>query len=171
MTPIILIFLWVLLVWVCVFFIAQIHGVDKNIRRIEQKIISLHKEKIDKIPAFVEIMSKHTGYKDIFLEITALHRTAIISSVSNIYDILENGGRIHREFMFLMKVSTKIRDLNRDGNFLYVRDFIIFYENTIAKELLFLNSDILRYNELIRKKDRTIVGLLFPFKKRISISN
>lgn len=51
------------------------------IRRREQKIISLYKEKIDKIPAFIEIMSKNTAYKDIFLEIIHLHKIAIISNV------------------------------------------------------------------------------------------
>lgn len=81
------------------------------------------------------------------------------------YDILENNGRIHREFLFLMKVSVRLRDMQKNGNFLYIRDFIIFYENTIARELLFLNSDIKKYSDLLQKKDLTIVGLLFPFKK------
>ncbi len=81
------------------------------------------------------------------------------------YDILENNGRIHREFLFLMKVSVRLRDMQKNGNFLYIRDFIIFYENTITRELLFLNSDIKKYSDLLQKKDLTIVGLLFPFKK------
>jgi len=69
-----------------------------------------------------------------------------------------------------MKVSAHIRDLHKNGNFLYIRDFITFYENTIAKEILFLNSDIETYNRLLQKKDLTIVGLLFPFKKRMKTS-
>lgn len=168
MLQIALIILGSMAVGSCSFFVTQIVLLQRTIRRTEQKIITLHKEKIDKIPAFVEIMSKHTAYKDIFLELIALHRIAIISNVSSIYDILESGSRIHREFLFLMKVSTKIRDLNRDGNFLYVRDFIIFYENTIAKELLFLNRDIEQYNSLIRKKDLTLVGLFLHYKKRMA---
>lgn len=69
-----------------------------------------------------------------------------------------------------MKVSMQIQDLNKNGNFLYIRDFIIFYENTISKELLFLNGDIEKYNDVLVKKDLTIIGLLFPFKKRMKIS-
>lgn len=85
--------------------------------------------------------------------------------------MLENNSRIHREFLFLMKVSVHIRNLYRNGNFLYIRDFIIFYENTISKELLFLNSDIERYNRLLQKKDLTIIGLFFPFKKYMKIGS
>ncbi|NCP76591.1 hypothetical protein GW830_00380 [bacterium] len=70
-----------------------------------------------------------------------------------------------------MKVSARMRDLNTNGNFLYIRNFIIFYENTISKEMLFLNSDIERYNRLLQKKDLTIVGLFVFFKKRMRTSS
>lgn len=143
----------------------QIFVVRRAIKTREQRIISLYKEKIDKIPAFIEIMSKNTAYKDIFIELIHLHKIAIISNIWSVYDILENNGRIHREFLFLMKVSIRLRDIQKNGNFLYIRDFIIFYENTITRELLFLNSDIKKYSDLLQKKDLTIVGLLFPFKK------
>lgn len=136
-----------------------------SIRKKEREIIALYKEKIDKVPAFIEIMSKNTAHKDIFLELTHLHKIAIISNVSSIYDLLENNGRIHREFLFLMKVSARMQGLHKNGNFLYIRDFIIFYENTISKELLFLNSDIEKYNALLHKKNLTIIGLLFPLNK------
>lgn len=56
-------------------------SLTKTMERREQKIIALYKEKIDKIPAFIEIMAKHTAYKDIFLEIIQLHKVAIISNV------------------------------------------------------------------------------------------
>lgn len=157
------------LVFIAFFF--QIIFLRKAIERREEKIITLYKEKVDKIPAFIEIMSKYTAYKDIFLEITHLHKMAIISNIGSIYDLLENNSRIHREFLFLMKVSAKMEKLHRNGNFLYIRDFIIFYENTLAKELLFLESDIERYNRLLQKKDLTIVGLFFPFKKRMGMVN
>ncbi len=156
---------WVSLV--CSVFVFQSITIKKEIERREQKIISLYKEKIDKIPAFIETMAKYTSYKDIFLELIQLHKIAIISHIGSIYDILENNSRIHREFLFLMKVSIQMQDLNKNGNFLYIRDFIIFYENTISKELLFLNGDIEKYNDVLRKKDFTIIGLLFPFKKRM----
>lgn len=136
----------------------------------EKKIISLYREKIDKLPALIEIMSKNTDHKDIFLEAIHLHKIAIISNVVSIYDLLENNSRIHREFLFLMKISVRLPNMHKNGNFLYIRDFIIFYESTIAKELLFLDSDIERYNKLLQKKDFTIIGLLFPFKKRMKTS-
>ncbi len=166
---IISVFLGVLILAFAVLFF-QIAFMRKTIENREQKIISLYKEKIDKVPAFVEIMSKNTDHKDIFLEVIHLHKIAIISNILSIYDLLENNSRIHREFLFLMKVSVRLRDLNKNGNFLYIRDFIVFYENTISRELLFLNMDIERYNRLLQKKDLTLVGLFFPFKKRLKTS-
>lgn len=152
-------------------FLFQILSLRKTILLREQRIISLYKEKIDKIPAFIEIISKKTIHTDIFLEIIHLHKVAIISNIGSIYDILETNSRIHREFVFLMKVSAHIQDLQKNGNFLYIRDFIMFYENTISKEMLFLNSDIEKYTKLLRKKDLTIVGLFFPFKKYMKIAS
>jgi hypothetical protein len=156
------------LVFLVLFF--QVVFLRKKIIQREQRIITLYKEKIDKIPAFIEIMSKNTAYRDIFLEITHLHKIAIISNIWNIYDLLENNSRIHHEFLFLMKVSVRLQSIHKNGHFLYIRDFIIFYENTITKELLFLDSDIERYNRLLQRKDLTIVGLFFPFKKRMKTS-
>lgn len=162
-------FLGLISVFFIVFFLQAILQ-RQALERREQKIISLYKEKIDKIPAFIEIMSKNTAHKDIFLEIIHLHKIAIISNIGSIYDLLENNSRIHREFLFLLKVSARIQHLHKDGNFLYIRDFIIFYESTISKELLFLNSDIERYNDSLQRKNLTLIGLLFPIKKRIKIS-
>lgn len=168
-----LIAIFIIIGWtslVCSVFIFQSITQKKEIEKREQEIIHLYKEKIDKIPAFIETMLRYTSYKDIFLELIQLHKISIISNIDSIYDILENNSRIHREFLFLMKVSMQMQDLNRNGNFLYIRDFIIFYENTISKELLYLNRDIEKYNDILRKKDLTIVGLLFPFKKRMKTS-
>lgn len=88
----------VILVWVslvCSVFVFQSITIKKEIEEREQKIISLYKEKIDKIPAFIETMAKYTSYKDIFLELIQLHKIAIISHIGSIYDILENNSRIH----------------------------------------------------------------------------
>lgn len=154
-------------VFVLVFFVIvfQILILRKKIDAQEQKIITLYREKIDKIPAFIEMMRKYTPYNDIFLELTHLHKIAIISNISSVYDILEINSRIHREFLFLMQVSTKIHNLNRDGNFLYIRDFITFYEDQMNKEFLYFGTNIDHYNSLLNKKNLTIIGILFPWKR------
>ena len=81
MSVYVLLALAVLAVTAFVVFFFQLVFAKKAIEQREQKIISLYKEKIDKVPAFIEIMSKYTAYKDIFLEITHLHKIAIISNV------------------------------------------------------------------------------------------
>ncbi len=152
-------------------FFYQAISLRKSIQEREGKIIWLYEDKINKIPALIEIMSKYTSYTDIFIEIIHLHKIAIISRTNSIYDLLENNGRIHREFLFLMKVSAHIWQLHKDGNFLYIRDFIIFYESTINKELLYLDSDIIAYNRVVQRKNLTLIGLVFPLKKHVKISN
>jgi len=158
------------LVIIFVFISFRLRILRDRIRRREGKIIELYREKTDKIPALVEIMRKHTAFDDIFIELIHLHKIAIISNVTSVYDLLESNDRIHREFLFLMKVSMKISGLHKDGNFLYVRDFIMFYESNITKEIRSLNLDIERYNALRSKKNLTIVGILFPFRERLQIS-
>ncbi len=165
MYSIIIVSLASVFVFVFCLLVFQIVILWKKIDAEEQKIITLYREKIDKIPAFIEIMRKYTPYNDIFLELTHLHKIAIISNISSVYDILEINSRIHREFLFLMQVSTKIHHLNRDGNFLYIRDFITFYEGQIAKEFLYFGTNIDRYNALLNKKNFTLIGLLFPWKR------
>lgn len=142
---------------VFVAFSWRLGSIESRIASDEERVIARYRDKINKIPALVEIMRKYTAYDDIFLEIIHLHKIATISNVTSIYDLLESNSRIHREFLFLMRVSMKISDLHRDGNFLYIRDFIMFYENALTKEIESVNLDIVHYNRLRSTRKYTLI--------------
>lgn len=169
MSPIFIVLLsiiWAMLVYgiVMIFFIKIAF---KKISIEEINIIETFFSKVNKIPALVEIMKKYTNHPDIFEDVIYLHKLGIIYSIKNIYDLLELNSRIHREFQFLMKLSAKIPELHRDGNFLYIRNYVIFYENNLEKNMHNLNSDFAKYNRLLKLKNLSIFGLLVPYQEKM----
>lgn len=139
----------------------------KKINAKENKIINTFFDKVNKIPALVEIMRRYTNHPDIFEDIIYLHKLWIIYNIKNIYDILELNYRIHREYQFLMKLSIKIPELHKNGNFLYIRNFIIFYEKDLEKEINNISNDFTKYNWLIKLKNLSIVWMIIPFDDKI----
>jgi len=112
-------------------------------------------------------MKQYTNHPDIFEDILYLHKLGIIYNIKTIYDLLELNKKINREFQFLMKLSAKIPELHRDGNFLYIRNYVIFYENSLEKTIDTLNNDFASYNRLIKIKNLSILGFLFPFQEKM----
>jgi hypothetical protein len=102
-------------------------------------------------------MKLHTVHGDICTEMIRLHRAAIVSRTESVYDFLELNSRIQREFSFLMKVSAKIQDLHRDGNFLYIRDFLMFYEMNMTRMIESYNRSVTDYNRLIVYKNYSLI--------------
>lgn len=147
--------------------IYLIKNAYKNINAKETYIIEVFFWKVNKIPALVEIMKQYTNHPDIFEDILYLHKLGIIYNIKTIYDLLELNKKINREFQFLMKLSAKIPELHRDGNFLYIRNYVIFYENSLEKTIDTLNNDFASYNRLIKIKNLSILGFLFPFQEKM----
>lgn len=139
----------------------------KKIRNKEQEIIELFFSKINKVPSLIEIMKKYTNHPDIFEDTILIHKYWIIHNIKSIEDLRELNYRLHREFQFLMNLSSKIRELHRDGNFLYIRNYIIFYENNINKLLKETNIHLDKYNRLVKFKNVSILWLLFPYREKI----
>lgn len=130
-------------------------------------LIDTFYSKVNKIPALVEIMKKYTNHPDIFEDILYLHKLGIIYNIKSVYDLLELNLRIHKEFQFLMKLSAKIPELHRDWNFLYIRDYVVFYEKKIEKDINSLKKDFEDYNNLIRKKNFSILWFLFYVQEKL----
>ncbi|EKE29893.1 MAG: hypothetical protein ACD_2C00079G0010 [uncultured bacterium (gcode 4)] len=144
-------------------------SVQKKILHLESEIIESFFSKVNKIPAVVEIMRRYTRHPDIFEDIIYLHKMWIIYNIESIYDLLDLNQRIHREFQFLMKLSAKIPDLHRDGNFLYIRNYVIFFENQVERKIWEINVLLYTYNKFIKIKNISIFGFLVPIKKKLVI--
>jgi len=93
----------------------------------------------------------------------------MIHRYETIYDLLEHNARIEHEFVFLMKLSMKIVDIQKDEYFLYIRHFIIQYERDIHSGFARFNTVILSWNRFIIVKNATLIGYMLPGKKRSTI--
>ncbi len=160
--------LWALLLY-NVILLTLISRQTRIVRSKESSIIEHFYAKVNKIPAMVEIMRKYTKHPNIFDDIIYYHKIWIISNITSIYDILDLNHRIHREFQFLMKLSNKINSLHKDWNFIYIRNYVIFYENTLEKEIAHINEHFYRRNRLISFKNLSIIWFLFPTEKNMVI--
>lgn len=132
-------------------------------------VIDAFFHKVDKIPAIVETVRRYSPASEIYGEFVALHKAAIVSNVASVYDILETDARISGKFRFLMKLSVRIREISRDGNFLYARSLWMYYENVVREELEKMAEDIREYERLRRGRAFTVFGLFIPAKEILPV--
>jgi hypothetical protein len=99
-----------------------------RLRKVEARIIDRYHSKIDKIPAILCVLQKHSTKISEYDTLTTLHRSAIISTTSNIYDVLESNARISDRFGFLMRLALAIKSTTKDGNFITIRENITTIE-------------------------------------------
>jgi hypothetical protein len=137
-----------------------------SLKREEQTIVDFYRKKVDKIPALIETMREGVAEEKSLETITRLHREAILMSTRDMVDVLEMNARIEKEFLFLMKLSAQIPNLQLQKHFIYIRDFIIQAERDMRGRFSLVNSHAKRYNTFINWKNMTIIGLLLPAKKR-----
>lgn len=163
-----LVIFWALAIYNVIIWILLIN-ISKKIAIKEEKIIELFYSKVNKIPAVVEIMKRYTKHPSVFEDIIYFHKMWIITNIWSIYDLLDLNHRIHREFQFLMKLSTKINTLHKDWNFLYIRNYVIFYEHTLEKEISYINDLFQKQNHLVNLKNISIIWLLIPIDKKVVI--
>lgn len=99
-----------------------------RITQIEKRIIERYRSKIDKIPAIVCVLENHSRRLNDYTELTGLHRIAIISPTSTIYDLLEINAHITDRFGFMMRLALSIKSTAKDGNFITIRESIVSLE-------------------------------------------
>jgi hypothetical protein len=147
----------------------QIALARKKIALHTAKVMEIYFHKVDKIPVIVESIRKYAPESEIYAELINLHRKAIVTNAFSVYDILETDARISAKFRFLMRISVKIPEISRDGNFLYARSLWIFYESAGKDELFFLNEAIRDYEHLRKTRARTFFAALFPIREILPI--
>ncbi len=139
--------------------------VRRKISELSKRYLATYFEKVDKIPVVVESIRSHAREDAIYEDVLALHRAAIISNSTSAYDVLENDARISREFRFLMKLSVRIPEIARDGNFIYARSLWIFHESNARRLLAELDDAIRAYESIRKSRGKTVFGLLIPMKR------
>ncbi len=132
------------------------------LRSREGEIVRIFEQKVSKIPAFIEVMRPHVVDESAFDRITTLHSEAMIRNLGGIYNLLEHNARIHDQFLFLMKLSVHIPELQKDSYFLYIRDFIIGYDREMQSKFSLFNVCVLHWNKFIFIKNITIIGYMLP---------
>ncbi len=152
------------LLYIILFFVFS-----RPVDRAQNRIIGNFLLKVSKIPALIEVMRRHVADEKAFDTITTLHSTAMIHRYDSIYSLLEQNARIQSEFLFLMKLSMQIPDLQKNEQFLYIREFIMDYERKMKADFVDFNREVNRWNQFVALKNLTVVGLILPGKERDSI--
>ncbi len=166
---ILLSFIWIVVVTLFLLYGIAFFFLRSQIQRKEHKIVELFLAKIAKIPALIEVMRPYVVDDTAFATITSLHSETMVQRYVSIYDLLENNARIQNEFLFLMKLSMRIPELQKDEYFLYIRDFIIRAEKDIHASFIFFDTDIVRWNRFIKMKNTTLVGFFLPWGYKTTI--
>jgi hypothetical protein len=166
LSTILFIVIILLLVWL---YVGAFFWISRWLDRAEQGIIDIFLQKIAKIPALIEVMRESVYDAKAFGPIISLHSESMIHEYDGIYLLLEHNARIQREFLFLMKLSVQIPELQKQEYFLYIRDFIISYERLMHDRFDLYNKQIDRWNRYIQIKNATMIGYLLPGSKKMRI--
>ncbi len=139
---------------------------SRDLRIHEDAIRQIVFDRIAKIPALIEIMRSYSAHPDAFHEMIELYGHTIIATKTTLHDTVETSLSMDREIGFLLRLSAQMPEIQRDRMFLYLRDFILFSETAIRRELQTIDRDISLFNRLVFWKNCTIIGLLVPISER-----
>lgn len=160
-----IIFIWVFVIYILIYFFV-FSFLNKKVLKVEKKIIATFIAKVSKIPGIIEVMKPKVADITAFENITKLHTIAMIQKYETIYVLLEHNARIQSEFMFLMKLSAQIPELQKNWQFIYIREFVIKYEKYIKDNFNDYNNSVEKWNKFVFIKNCTIIGLILPGKMK-----
>lgn len=160
------IYIAIALVVLFLIYIIAYNILNKKVQKIENAMIGKFLLKVSKIPALIEVMRKFVADGSAFDSLTKLHSMAMIHKYESIYALLEHNSRIQQDFGFLMKLSMQIPELQKHGQFIYIRDFVMDYERNIKKFFASYNASVKSWNTFVTIKNCTIIGFLLPGKKK-----
>ena len=132
-------------------------------------MLAIFLQKISKVPALIEVMRPYVIKKEAFDPIIRVHTETLIESSDSLYDILSHNANLQNEFLFLMKLSVRIPELQKHEYFLYIRDFMVEYERSMRTRFSVMNTLICQWNQFVRIKNSTIIGYMLPGSQRAEI--
>lgn len=141
----------------------------RRVKVLEQGLLDVFLKKISKVPALIEVMRPYISKKEAFAPIIEVHTESMIASTDSLYDILSYNARLQNEFLFLMKLSVQVPELQKHEYFVYIRDFIIDYERAMRTRFASMNEAIRVWNEFVVIKNMTLLGYLLPGSVRPEI--
>ena len=157
--------IWIILICVYLSMMVFIFLLWKKIHLLEQKIHTLFQQRIDYIPSLYEVSKEDIQKQDeIFKEILLLRKKNFWNPLlSEIFlENIHTQTHIHNELNFIFKVCNNHKRLTRKWNFIYLRDLVIEKSYQISQMIELHTMIISQYNTLIRIKNFTIIGYLFP---------
>lgn len=168
LTQILLLIIWFIIFYVIIICIC-IYISSKKLKNKEMFIIELFFNKLNKIPALIEIMKKYVSDLEIYEEMIYLHKLWIIYNIKSVYDLLDLNNRINKEFSFFIQISSKTNKLYKNWSFIYIRNYIAFYESQIENNIKEYNIEVSKYNKLVQLKNVSIIWLFIPIQYKIII--
>ncbi len=159
-----LILLFLVFVLIKMFLIASALSIH------ERQVLDFFDQKINKIPALIESIRRYSDVPQAFEAVLSVYERAIMLETDDLYAILESNARLTEEIRFLLKFTTRIPDLQRDGDFLAFRNSLVLYEQSIERELRMIETLIARFNRLKNLKNWTVFGLFIPISERPAIA-
>lgn len=144
----------------------------KKIEKLEYKISSLFRQRASLIPSLFDVSESHLNrHSDIFHEIVILRKQEMLENdlTTEVGLIIDMEKMIHHELNFIFKVCNKHPKLLKIAKFVYIRDLFIDTSYHIGKNISVYKDISEKYNQLLKIKNYSVLGLLFPIAKKMSI--
>ena len=68
-----------------------------------------------------------------------------------------------------MRLALVIKSTTKDGNFITIRENITIIEGQIRELLSQYNAQVRDYNSVIKAREYTIFGALFPGRRKVTV--
>lgn len=158
-----------IITWTLIFsyilYIIFLYLLKSKINKLENKIKKSFNKRTNLITSLFEvtkwILNKHD---DIFKDILALRIKEFnqIEYEKNIQEIFYNESKIHFELNFIFRICISNKKLEKNWNFLYIKDLIFWKSEEIWKSIQLYKNIIKKYNKFIYIKNLSIIWLLIP---------
>ncbi|HRI36708.1 MAG TPA: hypothetical protein PK765_06725 [bacterium] len=153
-----------LLLGAFLFSIFKIRAITGDLHRESRRIVDIFHERADKIPALIESIRRYDAAPHAFDAIMPVYERAVLSRTTEVYQLLGLDRELSRELSFLLRFALHVDGLGRDGHFIAVRDFLVYYERAMTERLREYNKAVRFHNRLVRLKNFTVLGLFVPIR-------
>jgi hypothetical protein len=153
------------------FALVRLRFVHVALRAESARILDIFRERADKIPALIESIRRYApDTPHVFESVLPVYERAVTLRADEVYGMIELDRKLSRELAFLLRFALHVDGLGRDGHFIAVRNFLVYYERAMTEKLRSYNSLIRSHNRLVHLKNWTILGLFVPVRELVEIA-